>query len=120
MRLAVAEQETDDTLAPALGRAVKFALFDVYPHSVRGPFYRVRHDQPGEVCDDHLELTQLLHDCQVVITGGAGKRMIQRLKTHQIEVIATSERAAAACLIARHLAGNLKQARPSKAGSRHS
>jgi predicted Fe-Mo cluster-binding NifX family protein len=109
VRLAVAEEEKEDVLAPRLGRAVKFALFDVTGRDVRGPFYRVRHDDPGKVCDDHAELAALLHDCQTVIAGSVGPRMTQRLRDLGIEVVATSERRPAAQLVARYLAGNLER-----------
>lgn len=112
MRLAVAEEVREDTLAPRLGRAVRFALFDVNGKDIRGPFYRVRHDEPGVVCDDHPELAALLHDCQVVIAGSVGPRMARRLRDLGIEVVATPERRTAAQLIARYLAGNLERTLP--------
>lgn len=107
MRVAVAEEETQEVLAPRLGRAVKFALFDVDGESVRGPFFRVRHDEPGTACDDHAELTALLHDCRVVIAGSVGSRMARRLQEMGIDVVTTPERGPAAWLVARHLAGTL-------------
>jgi predicted Fe-Mo cluster-binding NifX family protein len=109
VRMAVAEEEKEDLLAPRLGRAVKFALFDVNGKEVRGPFYRVRHDDPGNVCDEHAELAALLHDCKVVIAGSVGPRMAQRLQDLGIEVVATPERRTAAQLVNRFLAGNLEQ-----------
>jgi predicted Fe-Mo cluster-binding NifX family protein len=109
MRLAVAEEEKEDSLAPRLGRAVKFALFDVVGKDIRGPFYRVRHDDPGKVCDEHAELAALLHDCQVVIAGSVGPRMAQRLRDLGIEVVATPERRSPAQLVARHLEGTLER-----------
>jgi predicted Fe-Mo cluster-binding NifX family protein len=109
MRLAVAEEVKEDVPAPRLGRAVKFALFDVAGKDVRGPFYRVRHDDPGSVCDDHAELAALLHDCRVVIAGSVGPRMAQRLLDLGIEVVVTPERKPAAQLVARHLAGTLER-----------
>jgi predicted Fe-Mo cluster-binding NifX family protein len=112
IRLAVAEEEKEDVLAPRLGRALRFALFDVTGKDVRGPFYRVRHDDPGYVCDDHAELAALLHDCQVVIAGAVGPRMAQRLQDLGIEVVATPERRPAAQLVARHLAGTLERIVP--------
>lgn len=80
MRLAVAEEEKEDVLAPRLGRALKFALFYLDGKEVRGPFYRVRHDDPGSVCDDHAELSALLHDCRVVIAGSVGPCMARRIR----------------------------------------
>ena len=112
MRLAVAEETQEDTLAPRLGRTVRFALFDVNGKDVRGPFYRVRHDEPGEVCDEHAELAALLHDCQVVIAGSVGPRMTQRLRDLGIEVVATPERRPVAQLIARYVAGTLERIIP--------
>lgn len=109
MRLAVAEVVKEDALAPRLGRAVKFALFDVAGKEVRGPFYRVRHDDPGKVCDEHSELAALLYDCKVVIAGSVGPRMAQRLLDRGIEVVATSERRPAKQLVSRHLAGTLER-----------
>lgn len=109
-RLAVAEEEKEDVLAPRLGRALKFALFDVAGKDVRGPFYRVRHDEPGTVCNEHAELAVLLHDCRVVIAGSVGPRMAQRLRDRGIEVVATSERRPTAHLVASYLAGNLVNA----------
>jgi predicted Fe-Mo cluster-binding NifX family protein len=112
VRLAVAEEEKEDVLAPRLGRAVKFALFDVAGRDVRGPFYRVRHDDPGSVCDDHAELAALLYDCQTVIAGAVGPRMTQRLRDRGIEVVATPARGSAAHLVARYLAGTLERNKP--------
>lgn len=109
MRLAVAEEVKENVLAERLGRAVKFALFDVAGKEIRGPFYRVRHDQPGQVCDEHAELADLLHDCRVVIAGSVGDRMAQRLQDRGIEVVATSERKPTAQLVARHVAGILEK-----------
>lgn len=109
IRLAVAEEEKEDVLAPRLGRAIKFALFDVTGKDVRGPFFRVRHDDPGKVCDEHSELADVLHDCNAVIAGSVGLRMAKRLKDLGIEVVATSERRSAAQLVARYVAGNLEQ-----------
>ena len=103
MRLAVAEDEAESVLAPRLGRAVRFALFDVAGSEVRGPFYRVRHDNPGVICDDHSELTALLYDCQLVIAGSVGERMARRLLERGIEVVVTPERKPAAQLVARYL-----------------
>lgn len=107
MRVAVAEEERLDVLAARLGRAVKFVLFDAGPDGVRGAFYRVRHDAPGERCDQHAELAALLHDCQVVIAGSVGPHLARRLHTLGIEVVETPERRPAAELVARHLAGTL-------------
>lgn len=112
MRLAIAEETQEDTLAPRLGRAVRFALFDVTGKEIRGPFYRVRHDDPGEVCDEHAELAALLQDCQVVIAGSVGPRMAQRLRDLGIEVVATPERRSAAQLVARHISGILERIVP--------
>jgi predicted Fe-Mo cluster-binding NifX family protein len=107
MRVAVAEEQQRDVLAPRLGRAVKFVLFDAGADGVRGAFYRVRHDAPGETCDAHAELAALLHDCQVVIAGSVGPHLARRLRQLGIEVVATPERRPAAELVARHLAGTL-------------
>ncbi len=112
MRLAVAEEEKEDVLAPRLGRALKFALFYLDGKEVRGPFYRVRHDDPGSVCDDHAELSALLHDCRVVIAGSVGPCMARRLLDLGIEVVATAERGPAKQLVSRHLAGTLERIIP--------
>lgn len=112
LRVAVAEEIQNDALAPRLGRAVRFALFDVKGEDIRGPFFRVRHDDPGQVCDEHGELATLLNDCQVVIAGAAGRRMGQRLRDLGIEVVATRERRPAAQLVARHMSGTLERAVP--------
>jgi predicted Fe-Mo cluster-binding NifX family protein len=111
VRLAVAEEQKEDILAPRLGRALKFALFDAAGKDIRGPFYRVRHDDPGTVCDDHADLLNLLHDCNVVIAGSVGPHMARRLHELGIEVVATPERKPAAQLVARHLAGTLERTR---------
>lgn len=108
MRLAVAEETEENVLAPRLGKALKFALFDVSGKGVRGPFYRVRHDEPGQVCDEHAELAALLHDCRVVIAGSVGPRMRERLRNQGIDVVTTLERIPAAQLVARYLAGHLE------------
>lgn len=102
-RVAVAEG--DAGRPPALGRALRFVVFDILDGVARGPCYRVRHDQPGEVCEGHAELIALLRDCQVVIAGAAGPRLTQRLRACGIEVATTSEARPAAELVARHLAG---------------
>ncbi len=109
MRIAVAEEEKEDTLAPRLGRAVKFGLFDVSGKDIRGPFYRVRHDDPGTVCDDHAELQALLHDCRVVIAGSVGQAMTQRLHELGIEVVTTPERCSSKKLVSRYLASTLER-----------
>ena len=114
MRLAVAEDEAESVLAPRLGRAVRFALFDVAGSEVRGPFYRVRHDNPGVICDDHSELTALLYDCQLVIAGSVGERMARRLLERGIEVVVTPERKPAGQLVARYLAGALTGGAPAE------
>lgn len=106
-RIAVAAEVTEDRPAPRLGRAVKFALFDVAGNDIRGPFFRVRHDDPGTMCDDHAELAALLHDCKVVIAGAVGHRMAKRLRDAGIEVVATPERLAPAELVDRFFAGSL-------------
>jgi predicted Fe-Mo cluster-binding NifX family protein len=106
-RVAVAAEVTEDRPAPRLGRAVKFALFDVAGSDIRGPFFRVRHDDPGTVCDDHAELAVLLHDCKAVIAGAVGHRMAKRLRAAGIEVVATPERLAPAQLVDRFVAGSL-------------
>lgn len=116
IRVAVAEEEKEDVLAPRLGRAVKFALFDLRGGEVRGPSYRVRHDNPGESCDHHAELAALLHDCQAVIAGSAGPHMTQRLQDLGIEVVATSERISPVRLVTRYLAGTLARAPVACAG----
>lgn len=104
-RIAVAEGATPKP--PALGRAVRYVLFDIVEGIARGPFYRVRHDNPGEACDGHAELITLLYDCKWVIAGAVGPRMKQRLHACGIEVVATPEEQSAAVLAARFLAGTL-------------
>ncbi len=112
MRVAVAEEVKENVLTLRLGRTVKFALFDVSGNDIRGPFYRVRHDVPGEVCDDHAELAGLLHDCQVVIAGAVGQHMALRLRNLGIEVVATPERRPPTQLVARYVAKNLERIIP--------
>jgi predicted Fe-Mo cluster-binding NifX family protein len=109
-RLAVAEEANEDFPAPRLGRAVKFALFDVVGNDIRGPFYRIRHDDPGTACDSHAQLVNLLHDCSVVIAGAVGPQMARRMHELGIHVVVTSERKPAARLVARLLAGTLEEA----------
>jgi predicted Fe-Mo cluster-binding NifX family protein len=108
-RLAVAEDRVDGSMAPRLGRALRFALFDVHDSELRGPFYRVRHDDPGDECCDHEELTSLLHDCQVVIVGAAGARMVERLRECGIDVVVTAEDKPSPQLAAAWLAGTLER-----------
>lgn len=107
IRVAVAEEEKEDVLAPRLGRAVKFALFDLRGGEVRGPFFRVRHDNPGEACDHHAELATLLHDCHAVIAGAVGRHIAQRLQDLGIEAVATSEKFSPVRLVTQYLAGTL-------------
>jgi predicted Fe-Mo cluster-binding NifX family protein len=106
-RIAIAAEVTEDWPAPRLGRALKFALFDVAGADVRGPFYRVRHDDPGTDCDGHAALGRLLRDCSVVITGAAGSRMAKRLQEMGIEVVITPERLPFGQLVRRYFAGTL-------------
>lgn len=112
IRVAVAEKPMEGTPALRLGRALRFALFDVHDRDVRGPFYRVRHDEPGETCGDHEELTALLHDCQVVIAGAAGERMVERLRECGIKVVIAREDRPSAQLAAAYVAGNLTGSEP--------
>lgn len=116
IRVAVAEEEKEDVLAPRLGRAVKFALFDLRGDEVRGPSYRVRHDNPGEACDHHAELAALLHDCHAVIAGSAGQHMAQHLQAQGIEVVATPERISPLQLVTRYFADTLTRAPEACAG----
>jgi predicted Fe-Mo cluster-binding NifX family protein len=106
IRVAVAEKPVESTPAARLGRALRFALFDVQDRRVRGPFYRVRHDEPGGSCGDHGELTALLHDCQVVIAGAAGERMVERLRERGIDVVIAKEDRPSAKLAAAYATGN--------------
>ena len=109
IRLAVAEQNIGNLPALRLGRALRFALFDVSGKHARGPFYRVRHLNPGEECDHNAELSSLLHDCQLVITGSVGVRLKQRLLDQGVKVISTPERIITTQLIARYLNGMLEE-----------
>ena len=93
--------------APKLGRALRFALFDLHGRDLRGPFYRVRHDDPGTGCGDHDELAALLHDCSVVIAGAAGCRMTERLRDLGIEVLVTTDVQSSARIAAAYVAGKL-------------
>lgn len=104
-RVAVAEGS--GPACPPLGRALRFAVFDVEQGRVRGPVYRVRHDNPGESCDQHAELLALVHDCQCVIAGSVGPRLGQRLRDAGMQVLATSETGSSATLAARMEAGRL-------------
>jgi uncharacterized protein (DUF58 family) len=70
IRVAVAEEEKEDVLAPRLGRAVKFALFDLRGGEVRGPSYRVRHDNPGVAGETRRP--RALPDTLVLAAGRAG------------------------------------------------
>jgi len=112
IRIAVAEEEKENLLAPRLGRAVKFALFNTSGKHAHGLFYRVRHDDPGSVCDQHAELLSLLHDCMAVIAGSVGPSLAERLRDLGIEVVATPERRSSAQLVARYLAGTLEKILP--------
>ena len=107
IRVAVAEEEKEDVLAPRLGRAVKFALYDLRGGVVRGPSYRVRHDNPGEACDHHAELAGLLKDCKAVIAGAVGQHMALRMQALGIEVVATPERIPSIQLVTRYIGGTL-------------
>lgn len=106
-RIAVAAEVVEDWPAPRLGRALKFALFDVEGIDVRGPFFRVRHGNPGDACDGHADLAALLHDCTAVIAGGVGSRIAKRLRDIGVEVVATPERLPSARLVDRYFAGTL-------------
>ena len=110
MRVAVAE--TGDELAPRLGRAVKFALFDVEGGKAHGPCYRIRHDDPGGACDEHGELAALLRDCAAVIAGGLGPEMARRLTEAGVDPVATRENGSARDLALRYAAGRLVRQAP--------
>jgi predicted Fe-Mo cluster-binding NifX family protein len=112
IRVAVAEKSVEGRSVQRLGRALRFALFDVQGRDTRGPFYRVRHDEPGEACGEHEELTALLHDCQVVIAGAAGERMVERLQERGIKVVIAQEDRPSAQLAAAYAAGNLIKSEP--------
>jgi predicted Fe-Mo cluster-binding NifX family protein len=90
-------------------------LFDTAGKDVRGPFYRVRHDDPGDACNEHPELKALLHDCKVVIAGSVGQAMVQRLHDLGIEVVTTPERCPSKKLVSRYLAGTLERKPPQQA-----
>lgn len=109
--MAVAENRLDGTLAPRLGKALRFAIFDLRDQRVRGPLYRVRHDEPGSTCG-HTELAALLQDCQVVIAGGAGERMVQRMRVGGTEVVIAPEAKPSAQLAADWFAGRMGVKRP--------
>jgi len=83
-----------DQVAPRLGQAVKFALFDAGGGQVKGPFFRVRHTDPGNSCGEQAELVTLLHDCQMVIAGSAGNRLTALLSEHGVTVVRTEQRQA--------------------------
>lgn len=108
-RIAVAEDRLDDGLAARLGRAEKFALFDAGERGLRGPFYRVRHGDPGSSCEGQAELVRMLADCRAVITGGAGERTGGMLAAQGIEVVATAERGKPVDLVTRFLGGTLER-----------
>ena len=110
--MAVAENRVDGSMAPRPGRALRFAVFDVHGSGLRGPFYRVRHDDPGDECGDHEELTSLLHDCQMVMVGAAGARMVERLRERGIEVVVTKQLRNSAQLAAAYAAGSLTSSKP--------
>ena len=106
MRIAVAEE--GDVVAPRLGRAVKFALFDIERGIGRGAFYRIRHDDPGTTCDHHAELLAVLQDCQAVVARAIGPAMARHLAENGIEPVPTSRAGSAAELAALHAAGTLR------------
>ncbi len=91
LRVAVAEETVTEELALHLGRATKFAVFDVREGRVRGPFFRVRHMDPGGNCDGQEELARLLQDCDAVLARSAGRRLSERLAEFGVEVVATDE-----------------------------
>ena len=107
LRVAVAEQEQQDVLAARLGRAVKFGLFDARDGEIRGPFYRVSHDYPGDVCVHQSVIGAMVLDRQAVISGSAGPHMQRRLQALGIDVVATPETQPPLQLVSRYLAGTL-------------
>jgi predicted Fe-Mo cluster-binding NifX family protein len=108
-RVAVAD--CDQQSPPPLGRAARFVIFDIVDGAARTPCYRVRHNDPGAVCDGHADLPGLLRDCQVVIAGAAGEKLAELLRKRGIRVVATSERRPPADLVARFLAQKLARSR---------
>lgn len=117
LRVAVADD--DRHCPPPLGRAARFVIFDIVDGAARTPCYRVRHNEPGAVCDGHADLPGLLRDCQVVIAGAAGEKLAELLRKRGIRVVATSERRPPAELVARFLALTLARRRltAARAGS---
>lgn len=86
-RIAVAEDCVFGTLAPRLGKALRFGLYEVVGKQLRGPWYRVRHGEPHGQCMDHEELQRLLHDCQLVVTGAVGSHMKRRLQEMGVDIV---------------------------------
>ena len=108
-RCQIAVAEGPGMGCPPLGRALRFALFVVERGDVRGPVYRIRHDNPGQSCTGHADLLELLADCQVVIAGSVGGKLTARLHDAGVTVIATSDTGTAEYLAAQWAAGQLGQ-----------
>ena len=118
MKIAVA---SDDGLAlsPHFGRSRYFLVFDVNEGRVSGPETRANQATAfalGE-CDSHSHghhahshdaLVAVLHDCQVVMAGGMGKRAALDLESHGIQPMVVSFAGPATEAVKEYLSGSLK------------
>ncbi len=110
----MAEETISDDLASRLGRATKFAIFEVRAGRIRGPVYRVRHQEPGENCEMHDELARLLEDCDAVIVKSAGQKLVDRLRLQGVNVVVSGETGKPKQLVLRYISGELRVKKPVK------
>lgn len=97
--------EGDAGSVPALGRALRFVVFDILDGVGRSPCYRVRPDYPGQKCTGNEELMELLDDCEVVIAGSAGPRLREQMRARGTEVVLMEGGGPPEKLVERLLAG---------------
>jgi predicted Fe-Mo cluster-binding NifX family protein len=99
MRVAV---PTDDqtTISAHTGRCAGFAIYTIENKAARKEAYREntaghahhQHDEGhGEHHHDHSGMIGLLRDCEYVVTGGMGPRLINDLEAEGINIIFTYE-----------------------------
>jgi predicted Fe-Mo cluster-binding NifX family protein len=118
MKIAVA---SDDgmALAPHFGRSRYFLVFEVMDGKIMGPESRANvatafaqgecgHEERGHHAHSHDALVTALHDCQVVMAGGMGRRAALDLQARGIQPLAVSFSGQAVEAVRAYLAGTIK------------
>lgn len=118
MKIAVA---SDDgiALAPHFGRSRYFLVFDVLEGHISGPetrangFTAFAHGECGSQshghhAHSHEALVSALHDCQVIMAGGMGRRAALDLQDHGIQPLVVSFAGPAVEAVKAYLSGSIK------------